>query len=61
VISTALDAADDGAFVRVVADACGGSSPASHDAAITVMRGYAPQIEISTVEGELGASARGSS
>jgi nicotinamidase-related amidase len=60
VISTALDAVDDGAFVRIAADACGGSSPASHDAAITVMRGYAPQIEISTVERELGALLGGS-
>jgi nicotinamidase-related amidase len=53
VVSTALAAADGGAFVRVAADACGGSSEASHEAAITVMRGYAPQIEISTVDREL--------
>jgi len=53
VISTALAAADDGAFVRIASDACGGSSAAAHEAALTVMRGYAPQIEISSVEEEL--------
>jgi nicotinamidase-related amidase len=53
VISTALDAIEDGAFVRVVEDACGGSSDASHDAAIRVLRGYAPQVEISSLEREL--------
>jgi nicotinamidase-related amidase len=57
VISTALPAADDAAFVRIVGDACRGSSAASHDAAIDVLRGYAPQIEISTVERELAARA----
>jgi nicotinamidase-related amidase len=55
VISTALPAADDGAYVRVVEDACRGSSAASHDAAVAVLRGYAPQIEITTVERELDA------
>jgi len=53
VISTALAAADAGAFVRVAADACGGSSDESHEAALTVMRGYAPQIDVSTVDREL--------
>ena len=53
VISTALAAVDDGAFVRIAADACGGSDEASHAAAIAVMRNYAPQIEISSVEREL--------
>jgi nicotinamidase-related amidase len=55
VISTALPAADAGAFVRVVGDACRGSSPESHDAALRVLGGYAPQIEITTVERELAA------
>ena len=53
VISTALAAVDGGAFVRLASDACGGSSDAAHDAAITVMGAYAPQIEISSVEREL--------
>jgi nicotinamidase-related amidase len=53
VISTALPAADDGAFVRVVDDACRGSSAEAHAAAISVLGGYAPQIEITTVEAEI--------
>ena len=57
VISTALPAADAGAFVRVVGDACRGSSDASHAAAIRVLSGYAPQIAITTVEDELAARA----
>jgi nicotinamidase-related amidase len=56
VISTALPAADDGAFVRVVEDACRGSSERSHEAALTVLRGYAPQVEVTTVERELAAT-----
>lgn len=57
VISTALAATDAGAFVRVAADACGGSSDTAHDAALTVMRGYAPQIDVSTVDRELSRFA----
>jgi nicotinamidase-related amidase len=57
VISTALDAIDDAAFVRVVEDACRGSSAASHDAAVTVLRGYAPQVTLTTVDEELRRAA----
>lgn len=46
VVSTALAAADAGAHVRVVADACAGSSPENHDAALRVMGLYAPQIVV---------------
>lgn len=46
VISTALAAADAGATVRVVAEACGGSTPENHAKAIDVMGLYAPQITI---------------
>ena len=53
VISTALPAADDGAFVRIVDDACRGSSAEAHTAAVSVLGGYAPQIEITTVDAEL--------
>lgn len=53
VISTALAAVDDGAFVRIAADACGGSNETSHEAALAVMRNYGPQIEISDVRREL--------
>jgi nicotinamidase-related amidase len=53
VISTALEAVDAGASVRVVADGCAGSGPEAHEAAIAIMRGYGPQIEITTVDAEL--------
>ena len=55
VISTALSAVDEGAFVRVAADACAGSTRASHEAALSVMGGYTPQIEITSVDAELAA------
>lgn len=47
VISTALAAADAGAHVTVVADACAGSSAENHAAAMLVMGLYPPQITIS--------------
>jgi nicotinamidase-related amidase len=53
VISTALPALDAGMHVRVVRDACVGVTPASHDAAIAVMAGYAGHIAITTVAEEL--------
>ena len=53
VISTALAAVDEGAFVRVAADACAGSTPTAHEAALSVMGGYTPQIEITSVDEEL--------
>lgn len=46
VLSTALAAADAGATVRVVADACAGSSQENHAAALHVMGLYAPQVTI---------------
>ena len=46
VISTALPAADAGATVRVVADACAGSTPENHAHALAVMALYTPQITI---------------
>ena len=48
VVSTALAAADAGAWVQVVSDACAGSSDENHAAALQVMGLYAPQIEIVT-------------
>jgi nicotinamidase-related amidase len=53
VIATALPAADAGMFVRVVSDACAGATAEAHAGALTVMRGFAPQIEITTVAEEL--------
>jgi nicotinamidase-related amidase len=55
VLSTAVAAADAGVAVRVVADACAGSTPAAHDQALAVLAGYGPIITLSTVADELGA------
>jgi nicotinamidase-related amidase len=46
VLSTALAAADDGAWVRVVRDGCAGASDADHERSLAAMAFYAPQIEI---------------
>jgi nicotinamidase-related amidase len=48
VLSTALAAADDGGWVRVVSDACAGASDADHERSLAAMAFYAPQIEIVT-------------
>ena len=45
-LSTALPAADAGATVRVVADACAGSTPENHARALEAMALYGPQITI---------------
>ncbi|MBS1673859.1 MAG: isochorismatase family protein [Actinobacteria bacterium] len=46
VISTALAAADAGARVTIAADACAGSDPANHAAALQVMGLYPPQLTV---------------
>ena len=46
VISTALPAADAGASVRVVADACAGSTEDNHAHALAVMALFGPQITV---------------
>jgi nicotinamidase-related amidase len=46
VLSTALAAADDGAWVRVVRDGCAGASDADHERSLAAMAFYAPQVEI---------------
>lgn len=48
VVSTALAAADAGATVTVVTDACAGSTPANHRSALDVMALYPPQITLAT-------------
>jgi len=53
VISTAIPAADAGMFVRIVADACRGVDGQAHERALGLARGFAPQIEVTTVEEEL--------
>ncbi|WP_102191570.1 cysteine hydrolase family protein [Microbacterium aurantiacum] len=57
VISTALAAADAGAFVTVAADACAGSTAENHAAAIHVMGLYPPQITVSDTAAILAAAA----
>ena len=46
VVSTALAAADAGATVTVVADACAGASDDDHERALDAMRLYAPLITV---------------
>jgi len=48
VISTALAAADAGATLTVVTDACAGSTPENHRSALDVMALYPPQITLAT-------------
>ena len=48
VISTALAAADAGATLTVVTDACAGSTPENHQKALDVMSLYPPQITLAT-------------
>jgi nicotinamidase-related amidase len=48
VISTVLPAADAGVAVRVVTDACAGSTDEDHDRALRVMSLYAPLVELAT-------------
>lgn len=54
VVSTALAAADAGATITVVTDACAGSTPDNHDAALKVMSLYPPQITLVTTAEVLG-------
>ncbi len=53
VIDTALPAADEGMFVRIVADACRGANPEAHERALAIASGFAPQIVVTTVDEEL--------
>ena len=46
VIATALPAADAGATVRVLADACAGSSIEAHERALAAMALFAPQVTV---------------
>ncbi|HEY8300942.1 MAG TPA: cysteine hydrolase [Jatrophihabitans sp.] len=55
VISTVLPAADAGARVRVVADACAGASDETQAQALAVMGLYAPLVEIVSTADVLGA------
>ncbi len=57
VLSTALPAADAGAWVSVVTDACAGSSAENHAAAVRVMGLYPPQISLVTTAEIVGATS----
>ena len=54
VVSTALAAADAGATLTVVTDACAGSTPDNHRSALDVMALYPPQITLATTAEVLG-------
>lgn len=57
VLSTALAAADAGATVTVVADACAGATDADHERALDAMRLYAPLITVVDRGSDLVVSA----
>lgn len=46
VLSTVLAAADAGASVHVVAEACAGSTPEAHERALAAMALYGPQVSV---------------
>lgn len=50
VISTALPAADAGARVTVVSDACAASGVAGHERALVLMNGFDPQIVVRSTD-----------
>ncbi|MGY1699460.1 cysteine hydrolase family protein [Geodermatophilus sp. SYSU D00766] len=54
VVSTVLPAADAGVPVRVVGDACAGSSDDDHRKALGLMGLYAPLVEVTTTDDVLG-------
>lgn len=59
VISTVLAAADAGASVTVVTDACAGSTDDNHAKALDLMSLYAPLVSLGTTADVLGAVANG--
>lgn len=46
VLSTALEAVDDGVKVYIIEDACAGSTKEAHANALNIMKGYSPNLEI---------------
>ncbi|HEY6276418.1 MAG TPA: cysteine hydrolase [Streptosporangiaceae bacterium] len=54
VLSTALAAADDGASVQVVAEACAGVDDESHAKALDIMRLYSPLVEVVSLAEAIG-------
>jgi len=56
VLSTVLPAADAGSKVRVVTDACAGSSDPNHRKALDVMGLYTPLVDLTTTDEVLAAA-----
>lgn len=54
VLSTVLPAADAGVGVRVVSDACAGSSDDDHDMALHLMHRYSPLVRLAATDEVLG-------
>jgi nicotinamidase-related amidase len=59
VLSTAVAAADAGASVAVVADACAGATDESHEQTLAVLRLYQPLVEVISLEQALSGAPRG--
>jgi nicotinamidase-related amidase len=57
VLATVLAAVDAGAQVRVIADACAGITAEAHQAALSLLAGFAPQVTIGSVHEELARLA----
>lgn len=57
VLSTALAAADSGAYVTLVTDASAGSTAENHEAALHVLGLYPPQITLATTQEVLSSLA----
>jgi nicotinamidase-related amidase len=59
VLSTAVAAADAGASVSVVADACAGVTDESHEQTLAILRLYAPLVEVIGLKQALAGAPRG--
>lgn len=55
VITTVLGAVDDGAWVTVISDACGGAARENHDVAIAAMSYFPPHVTVMTTDEFLSA------
>ena len=55
VIATVLAAVDDGAWVTVVSDACGGATAGNHDVALAAMSYFPPHVTVMTTDEVLAA------
>lgn len=53
VLGTAVEAVDDGRYVRLIGDACAAGTPALHEAALTVMADRGPMLTLTDTRSEL--------